>query len=275
MKIDAHQHFWIYQPLRDTWIDDTMTILQRDFLPGNLATTIGKNSIDGTIAVQADQSEEETYFLLDLSKKHDWIKGVVGWVDLRADDIEKKLEDFSKYLKLKGFRHIVQAEPDVNFMLKPEFQYGISLLKHFDFRYDILVYPKQLPAAIQLVENHPDQTFILDHIGKPLIQEKIIEPWAGLIDQLAQNPNVVCKLSGIITEADQKNWTHEDIKPYLDVVFKSFGSDRLMFGSDWPVCLLAGSYEQVVDLIKDYLKDYPEYIINKIFAENTSRIYKI
>lgn len=275
MRIDTHQHFWKYNPVRDLWIDDTMQELQRDFLPGDLVANMEYCSVNGTIAVQANQSEDETHFLLDLSSNYDWIKGVVGWIDLRADDIEKRLEHFSQYSKLKGFRHVVQDEPDENFILKPEFQYGISLLKHFDFSYDILVYPKQLPAAIQLVQNHPEQRFILDHIGKPLIKEKIIQPWAGLIEQLAQNQNVMCKISGLITEADHKNWKSQDIKPYLDIVFESFGSDRLIFGSDWPVCLLAGSYYQVINLIEDYLKDHSEDNLTKIFAENASRIYQI
>jgi L-fuconolactonase len=275
MKIDSHQHYWIYDPVRDSWIDDTMKVLQKDFLPGDLFPALRKQSINGTVAVQADQSEEETNFLLNVAEENDWIKGVVGWVDLKAGNIEQKLRYFSQFKKLKGFRHIVQTEPDEHFMLDPAFQNGIRYLKDFNFSYDILIYPKQLPAAIRLAENHPDQVFVLDHMAKPFIKDRKIEPWAAHILELAKNPNVACKLSGIITEADHQNWKADDCAPYMDVVFESFGVERLMFGSDWPVCLLAGTYEQVVMLVEDYVKNQPGDVKEKIFGKNARRIYQL
>jgi len=275
MIIDAHQHFWIYDPVRDSWIDESMQILKRNFLPEDLAPIIKENSIDGTIAVQADQSENETNFLLGLAEKNTWVSGVVGWVDLMAQDIEEKLEHFSSYKKLKGFRHIVQAEPDENFMLNEKFRNGIGQLKNYNFTYDILIYPHQLPTAIMLTEKHPDQKFVLDHIAKPSIKKKEIEPWASGIKELAMNPNVFCKISGIITEADHRNWESKEIYPYLDIVFNAFGYDRLLFGSDWPVCLLAGLYNQVINLIDEYMKNASDENKEKIFGKNAVSFYNI
>ena len=275
MKIDSHQHFWIYNPIRDSWIDESMKVLRRNFFPEDLYPIIKEQNIDGTIAVQADQSEDETNFLLKLADENDWIVGVVGWIDLMGDDIERRLEHFSSLKKLKGFRHIVQAEPDNNFMLNEKFQNGISRLKHFNFTYDILVFPHQLPAAIKLSEKHPEQKFILDHIAKPFIKKNEIEPWASEIRELARNKNVFCKISGIVTEADHKNWKPEDIYPYLDVVFESFGYDRLLFGSDWPVCLLAGTYKQVINLIEEYTRNISPEEKEKIFGMNARLFYNI
>jgi len=275
MIIDAHQHFWIYDPVRDSWIDESMKILKRNFLPEDLTSIIKENSIDGTIAVQADQSENETNFLLGLAEKNTWISGVVGWVDLMAQDIEEKLEHFSSYKKLKGFRHIVQAEPDENFMLNEKFRNGIGQLKNYNFTYDILINPHQLPAAIKLTEKYPDQKFILDHMAKPSIKKKGIEPWASGIKELAKNPNVFCKISGIITEADHRNWESKEIYPYLDIVFNAFGYDRLLFGSDWPVCLLAGLYNQVINLIDEYMKNASDENKEKIFGKNAVSFYNI
>ena len=275
MKIDAHQHFWIYNPIRDAWIDDSMKILKRNFLPKDIEPALKQSLIDGTITVQADQSENETNFLLSLAEKNKWILGVVGWIDLTAPDVGKKLEHFSNNKKLKGFRHIVQAEPDDNFMLNEKFQRGIGLLKNFNFTYDILIYPRQLSAAIKLTEKYYEQRFILDHIAKPLIRKKEFKPWALDIKKLAENPNVFCKISGIITEADHQNWKPSDIYPYLDIIFDAFSYDRLLFGSDWPVCLLAGSYEKVFSLIIDYTKNFPEENKEKIFGKNALLFYNI
>lgn len=275
MKIDAHQHFWIYNPVRDFWIDESMKVLRRNFLPGDLYPLVQQESIDGTIAIQADQSEEETNFLLNLTNENNWIVGVVGWIDLMNKDVEKRLEHFSSYKKLKGFRHIVQAELDNNFMLDEKFQNGISCLRDYNFTYDILIYPHQLPSAIKLSEKNPEQKFILDHIAKPHIKKNEIEPWASLIKELAENKNVFCKISGIITEADHKNWRPEDIYPYIDIVFDSFGYDRLLFGSDWPVCLLAGSYKQVKNLIEKYIAGTSSENKKKIFGNNAHLFYNI
>lgn len=275
MRIDAHQHFWSYQPIRDSWITDAMSALKRDFLPEHLLPELRSASIDGTIAVQADQSEEETRFLLRLAEKHHSILGVVGWVDLRAPGIADRLDHFRQFRALSGFRHIAQAEPDDRFLLRADFRRGIALLAELDFTYDILIYPRQLPAAIELVAAHPRQTFVVDHLAKPEIRAGKLQPWARLIRELAAAPNVVCKLSGLLTEADWAGWNPKDFNPYLDVVFESFGAERLMFGSDWPVCLLAGTYRQVVDLISTYVRGRPPEEGAAIFGGNAARFYKL
>lgn len=275
MNLDSHQHFWEFNPGRDAWIDETMQVLRRDFLPADLAPVLRENGFDGTVAVQADQSEKETHFLLGLAEKNDWIRAVVGWVDLTADNIAERLTYFSQFEKLKGFRHIVQAEPDDNFMLKKAFQRGIGFLQEFGYTYDILVFPRQLAAATRLAQNHPRQIFILDHIAKPLIKKQITEPWASDLTRLAENRNVYGKIAGIITEADHETWSKDQIFPYLDIVFKAFGTDRLMFGSDWPVCLLAGDYKQVAELIREYTRDFPETDKAKLFGGNASKAYNI
>jgi L-fuconolactonase len=275
MRLDAHQHFWHYDPARDTWITDEMAVLKRDFLPDELRVELEANRVDGSIAVQAAQSEEETRFLLDLASRHPFIKGVIGWVDLCAEDISERLARFSREEKLCGFRHIVQAEPDDRFMLRDDFSRGIAALKEFGFTYDILIYERQLPAAIELVERHPEQRFILDHIAKPRIRERIISPWAERIRAIARHPNVYCKVSGLVTEADWRGWRRDDFRPYLDVVFEAFGPERVMFGSDWPVCLLAASYRQVVELIETYMESLTVEEKAGIFGKNAARVYGV
>ena len=273
MRIDAHQHFWRYDPSRDRWITDEMAVLKQDFLPQQLIPELAANKMHGSIAVQADQSEAETLFLLDLASHHDVIQGVVGWADLSRDNVSERLDLFSKYPKLCGFRHIVQAEPDDRFMLRPSFLRGIEVLKEFGFTYDILIYPQQLPAAIELVSRYPEQLFVLDHIAKPAIKEKKLTPWERNLRTLAQNANVYCKVSGLVTEADWKQWRCDDFKPYLDVVFEAFGVDRLMFGSDWPVCLLSAGYGEVVSLVADYIGNLPRLDIEKVFGMNAAHFY--
>jgi len=273
MNIDSHQHFWRYDPRRDAWITEEMSVLKRDFLPGDLIPQLYANHVEGSIAVQATQSETETTFLLELAEQFDEIKGVVGWVDLCAPNLPERLEHFSYFDKLCGFRHVVQSEPDDRFMLRPDFLTGIQQLQQLEFTYDILVYPHQLPAAIELVERFPQQSFVLDHLAKPLIRSGVISPWAQQIRLLAANPNVYCKLSGLITEADWRSWRETDFTPYLDVVFDAFGPDRLMFGSDWPVCLLAGDYRDVKRLLAEYLSDFPIEQRNKIFGGNAEKFY--
>jgi L-fuconolactonase len=275
MIIDSHQHFWIYNPIRDSWIDESMNILKRDFLPIDLLPIVKTEKINGTIAVQADQSENETEFLLGLAEEFSWINGVIGWIDLLNKNVEERLEYFSAYKKLKGFRHIIQAEPDENFMLSDKFQNGISCLRHFNYTYDILIYPHQIPAAVKLSEKNPDQKFILDHIAKPLIIKKEFEPWASGIKELAKNKNVYCKISGLITEADYKKWKEEDIHPYLDIVFEAFEDERILFGSDWPVCLLAGTYNQVKSLVENYMTNASVEEKEKVFAKNAISFYNL
>jgi L-fuconolactonase len=272
-KIDAHQHFWIYDPARDDWITGEMSVLRRDFLPNELMLELAANGMDGSVAVQASQSEGETVFLLDLAARFSGIAGVVGWVDLCADNLAERLEYFSRFDKLRGFRHIVQAEPDDRFMLRSDFLRGISCLKEFGFTYDILIHPKQLPAAVELAEKFPEQLFVLDHIAKPPIKTREIDVWAKQLKALAARPNVWCKLSGLITEADWDHWQPDNFRPYLDVVFEAFGSGRIMFGSDWPVCFLAGTYQQVKQLVMDYLRDRPATEKENIFGGNAIRFY--
>ena len=273
MNIDSHQHFWRYDAARDAWITDAMAVLQRDFLPEHLAAELTANGIDASIAVQADQSESETRFLLDLAEKDKRIAGVVGWVDLRSPHIAERLEHFSRFSKLRGFRHIAQAEPDDRFLACEDFIRGVAQLRTFGFTYDILVYPRQLPAAIELVTHFPEQRFVIDHCAKPEIKARKAEPWATQMRKIAQHKNVFCKLSGLVTEADWKHWKVDDFKLYLDVVFDAFGSDRLMFGSDWPVCLLAATYRQVKQLIEAYVKDFSQSDKDKVFGGNAALFY--
>ena len=274
MRLDAHQHFWKFDPYRDSWIDETMGVLKRDYLPSDLKPLLTTNSIDGCIAVQADQSEQETEFLLHLAEQFDFVKGVVGWVDLRDKNLEKRLEYYSQNQYFKGLRHIVQAEKQ-DFLLLKDFQNGISKLSRFDLTYDILIYPFQLNAAIELVKQFPKQQFIIDHIAKPEIRNQKISDWKIGIQLLAQNPNVACKISGLVTEADFTNFSPSDFTPYLDIVFECFGEDRILFGSDWPVCLLAATYQDVLLLIEEYTAGFSEQQNKKLFGGNAARIYKI
>jgi L-fuconolactonase len=273
MRIDAHQHFWHYNPDRDRWITDEMATLKNDFLPQQLIPELVAQDIEGSIAVQADQSEAETAFLLDLADRHELIQGVVGWVDLCADNVAERLDFFSKHRKLCGFRHIAQAEPDDRFLLREDFLRGIRCLGDFGFTYDILAYERQLPAAIELISKFPSQPFVIDHIAKPSIKDKRYLPWARHLRQIAANPNVYCKISGLVTEADWKQWRTDDFKPYLDLVFEAFGVERLMFGSDWPVCLLAASYGRVVQLVTDYARNLSIPDREKIFGLNAAHFY--
>jgi len=273
MKIDSHQHFWRYDAVRDAWITDSMDVLRRDFLPEHLAAEFAANDIDASIAVQADQSENETMFLLDLAEKNERIAGVVGWVNLLSSHVAERLEHFSHSSKLRGFRHIAQAEPDDCFLARDNFVKGVAQLRTFGFTYDILIYPKQLPAAIELVARLPEQRFVVDHLAKPEIKSGRTSLWAAQMKEIAQNKNVFCKLSGIVTEADWKQWKSNDLKPYLDVVFDAFGGERLMFGSDWPVCLLAATYRQVKQIIDEYVKGFSQTDKEKIFGGNAARFY--
>jgi L-fuconolactonase len=273
MLIDSHQHFWQYDPGRHGWITDEMSSIRRDFLPEHLLPELQANNIDGCIAVQVDQSENETSFLLELATRHPLIKGVVGWVDLCSPTVGRRLEHFSQFEKLRGFRHIAQSEPDERFLVRKDFLDGVRRLAQFKFCYDILIYPHQLPAAIELVEKFPDQRFVLDHLAKPYIRSRKLEPWSLQMRSLAANRNAYCKVSGMVTEANWKHWRSEDFEPYLDVIFEAFGPDRLMFGSDWPVCLVAASYSQVKGLLENYVGALPIEDQEKIFGLNAISFY--
>lgn len=273
-RIDAHQHFWKFDPVRDSWIDESMQKIQRDFLPQDLFPLLQENQFSGCVAVQASQTEDETNFLVTLAAKNDFIKGVVGWVDLRGVTIEERLNHFSSNKIIKGFRHVVQGEPD-DFMLRKDFQNGISALKQFNFTYDILIFHRQLPAAIELVNQFPDQPFVIDHIAKPDIKSGDILSWKKGIQEISKAENVSCKISGMVTEADWKNWKTDDLKPYLDVIFENFSADKLMFGSDWPVLNVASDYTEVVKTLGDYIAQLPAENQNKIWYENAISFYKL
>ncbi len=275
MRIDAHQHFWNFNPGRDCWITDEMQVIRRDFLPDDLKPLLQQQQINGCITVQADQSEYETMFLLEHASSNDFIKGVVGWVNLSADNVEERLEYFSQFSKLKGFRHVLQAEPADDFLLRDDFCRGILLLEKYKFTYDILIFPKHLPYVIEFIKRFPQQPFVIDHLAKPYIKDKKISEWKSYIQQVAQFSNVYCKLSGMVTEASWNNWTINDFKSYIDIVLESFGIDRVMFGSDWPVCLLAASYRQcceVLEMNTEYLSADDK---NKLWGQNAIQFYNL
>jgi L-fuconolactonase len=274
MRIDSHQHFWEYDAAEYPWITERLERIRRSFLPPNLEPELKATGMNGCIAVQARQTLEESRWLLGLSDRYPFIKGVVGWVDLRADDVERDLEELSKHAKFVGVRHVAQEEPDDRFLVGENFVRGISKLKQFDLAYDLLIFPKQLAAAIELVNKLPGQRFVLDHIAKPLVRDRIMEPWRTQIRELAKSPNVMCKISGLVTEAKWDSWRAEDFEPYLDVVAEAFGPERLMFGSDWPVCLLAAPYELVFNVANSWASR--RGLRNEaLFGENCAAFYRV
>jgi len=274
MIIDAHQHFWHYHPESHSWIDDSMQVIRKDFLPDELAVILNANGIDGCIAVQADQSKNETDFLIGLSQKYNFIKAVIGWVDLKAEDLEEQLTYLKQFSILKGFRHILQAE-EPDFMLSKEFLKGIKLLQEYGYCYEILIYPKHLPASIKLVNQFPDMRFVIDHIAKPNIKEKQISEWQKGIESFGKHKNVFCKLSGMVTEADWENWSPSDFEPYLTIVKETFGFKRLMYGSDWPVCLLAADYKIQLELCHRFLGNCLDQEFEMVMGGNAMQFYKI
>ncbi|MGJ8732463.1 amidohydrolase family protein [Cellulophaga fucicola] len=275
MIIDAHQHFWKYEPAKHSWIDDNMAVIRKDFMPANLKKVYLENNIDGCVAVQADQTTLENDFLLDLASKNSFVKGIVGWADFRADTIDEVLENYSKLKKIKGFRHVVQGEPDHNFLLRPDFLNGISKLEKYNFTYDILVFPHQLGAVLEFVKKFPNINFIIDHIAKPYINDGFYDGWANLMLAIGKQQNVYCKLSGMVTEADYNTWTPEIIAPYMQLVLKAFGADRLLFGSDWPVCLVAGNYKKVKELVTDFISQLSKEDQEKILGLNAVKFYNL
>jgi L-fuconolactonase len=275
MHIDSHQHFWKYNAREYGWIDDSMKSLRRDFLPEDLEPDLKRNGFDGCIAVQARQTLEETRWLLELANRHSFIQGVVGWVDLRSPELRPQLESLCGNSKLAGIRHIVQSEPDDRFLLQPDFQRGIALLEEFKLTYDILIYTRHLQVAAEFVAGFDRQCFVLDHLAKPDIRGRELAMWSRGIRELAKFPNVYCKLSGLVTEADWKNWTEEDFIPYLDMTLEHFGAARLMIGSDWPVCTLAGNYSRVVDVVKNYLQKFPSEVGEAVLGETARKVYRL
>jgi L-fuconolactonase len=276
LSIDAHQHFWKFDPFRDSWITDEMSVIRRDFLPGHLLPVLESAGLDGCVAVQADQSEHENDFLLEYADRYDFIKGVVGWVDLQSPAVNERLAYYSKFPKLKGFRHILQGEKDRALLLRPAFKNGIGLLRQYGYTYDILIYPDQLGYTREFVAAFPDQPFVIDHIAKPHIRDrKITEEWKAAIRAVAQYENVYCKISGMVTEADWKNWSLDDFRPYLDTVVEAFGTKRILYGSDWPVCLVAASYSDTLQIVRDYFSSFSRAEQQGFFGANAIKFYNL
>lgn len=273
MKIDAHQHFWNYDSARDGWITENMSAIRRNFLPVDLQSHLQAAGFNGCIVVQADQSETENDFQLKNAEEFDFIKGVVGWVDLTSPQIEERLEYYSHFPKMKGFRHVLQGEPQRNFMLQPRFLHGIGKLAKFGFTYDILIFADQLTYIPTLVSQFPNQLFVIDHIAKPGIKNLSIKDWKKGIETVAGYQNVYCKISGMVTEADWQNWRPVDFTPYLDVVVNAFGTSRIMYGSDWPVCLLAADYNSVLSIVEQYFKTFSSAEQQAFFGGNASKFY--
>ena len=275
MFIDSHQHFWRYDAREYGWIDDSMKSLRRDFMPEDLEPELERNGFHGCVAVQARQNLAETRWLLELAGSHPFIKGVVGWVDLRSPELRLQLESLCGNPKLAGIRHIVQSEPDNRFLMQSDFLSGIAVLQEFNLTYDILIYPRHLSVAAEFVAQFERQRFVLNHLAKPDIRGRELATWSRSIRELAKFPNVYCKLSGLVTEADWDKWAEEDFAPYLDVAFECFGASRLMIGSDWPVCTVAGSYSRVLDVVKNYLAKVPLEAREAVLGKTAGEVYRL
>jgi len=273
-RVDSHQHFWRYSEAEFGWIDNAMAGIRRDFLPSDLKPLLDQSEVSATVAVQARQSLEETEWLLSLAAESPWIAGVVGWVPLVQPEVSSTLEELASNKRLKGVRHVLQAEPD-EYMERAGFNSGLRALRKFDLAYDLLVLEHQLPAAIALVDRHPDQRFVLDHLAKPRIAAHELEPWLSNIRRLAEREHVSCKLSGMVTEASFERWKPGDLLPYAEAVLEGFGPNRLMFGSDWPVCTVASRYSRWVDTVLDFLGGLSESEENQIMASNAVEFYRL
>lgn len=272
--IDTHQHYWKYDPVNYAWINDDMAVIRQDFLPADLQPVLTANGVAASIAVQADQTEQETDWLLQLADENPFIAGVVGWVDLRSPQLAERLQHYAQFSKLKGFRHVLQGE-EPSFMLQSSFVNGIAQLQAHGFAYDILIFPQHLPAALQLVQQFPEQRFVIDHLAKPYIKQGLIGEWASGMKALAAHTNVYCKISGMVTEADWRNWTAADLHPYIDTVVQAFGTNRCMFGSDWPVCLVAAAYDKWLQTVQDYFAGFSTEEQAMVFAGNAKHFYQI
>jgi L-fuconolactonase len=274
MIIDAHHHFWNYTPAEYGWIDDAMAVIRRDFLPADLERAIKDAGVDGVVTVQARQTIEETEWLLDLAEKHDFIRGVVGWVPLISRDIGAHLERFAANKKLKGVRHVLQGEPD-EYMSRSDFHNGIYRLRKYGLVYDLLIVERQLPAAIRFRNTFAGQPFVVDHIAKPRIREGVLSPWRENLIELGREQNIYCKLSGMVTEADYHAWTPAQLRPYFETALEAFGPRRLMFGSDWPVCLVACGYRRWLDVMRDFLAELSPTEQSDILGGTAARAYAL
>ena len=275
MKIDSHHHFWNYNHREYGWIDAEKAVLRRDFLPNDLKPALDAAGIDGVVSVQARETVEETEVLLVYAAEHSFIRGVVGWVPLADRNFADELARLAANPSLKGIRHVVQDELDDDFILGSAFNRGVGLLRELDLVYDILIYERHLPQTIQFVDRHPKQVFVLDHIGKPRIRDGSFAAWREAVTRIAERPNVTCKISGMVTEADPLHWTEQQLQPYLEAVLESFGPKRLMFGSDWPVCLLGCSYGRWVGIVSDFLSRLSDSEQAQIFGQTATDIYKL
>ncbi len=275
MIIDAHHHLWNFNKAEYVWMDNSMSILKKDYLPADLEEQMNDSGVVGTVAVQARQNLEETRWLLEMASRHPFIKGVVGWVDLCSEQLSNQLDEFSSNPLLVGVRHVIHDEPDDDFMLRPAFIKGMDKLVQYNLTYDLLLFPKHLRRAFELVALFPDQRFVLDHLSKPFIKAGILDPWREEITALASEPNVWCKISGMVTEADHEHWKYEDFIPYLDTVIEAFGTDHIMLGSDWPVCRLAGEYDQIMNIPVRYFKDLGSADKERIFSLNCIECYEL
>lgn len=273
--IDTHHHLWKYKPKDYGWMDDSMAVLKHDYLPEDLALELQNSGISGTVVIQARQTQEETRWLLELADENSFIKGVVGWLDLRSPDLEQQLMKFAAHPKLVGVRHVIHDEADDDFMLGADFMKGIAQLEAYELCYDLLLFPRHLSRAVKLVRTFPNQHFVLDHLGKPQIKAGKIEPWKSDIARLAGYPNVWCKLSGMVTEADHKQWHYKELLPYMDLVLNAFGPDWIMLGSDWPVCRLAGEYSEVLNVVHEFIKSLKNSDQEKILYQNAIDCYKL
>jgi L-fuconolactonase len=275
VNIDSHQHFWRYDPVEYDWIDDRMGALKRDFMPEHLLPELRKAGFDGCVAVQARQTLEETRWLLELAERHPFVVGVVGWVDLRSDAVREQLARFDGRSKLVGIRHIVQAEPDDRFLLRSDFCRGVSVLQERDFAYDILVYPRHLNVVTEFARRFPGMRLVLDHLAKPDVKGGHLDHWRRDLRALAEEPHVFCKLSGLVTEADWRCWTTEQIRPCLEAAFDCFGPERLMIGSDWPVCTLAADYARTMGVVLDFLAQRTPAERAGILGGNAARFWRL
>jgi L-fucono-1,5-lactonase len=274
-RVDAHQHFWRYDPVDYGWIDDSMAPVRRDFLPHDLEPLMRRAGVDACVAVQTRQTLGETRWLLSLADAHSFIAGVVGWVDLQSPDVRRDLETLAQHPKLVGIRHIVQSEPDDRFLLGPAFVRGLAELEEFGLAYDVLIYSRHLPVAAELAARLPRQRFVLDHLAKPDIRGQERETWERDLRTLAAQANVWAKLSGLVTEADWTRWTAADIQPYLDVAFDCFGPERLMIGSDWPVCTVAADYQRTLAVVTEYLAGRPSPERDAVLGGNAIRFWNL
>jgi L-fuconolactonase len=272
-RIDAHHHLWRYTPEEYGWLDESMAALRRDFLPKDLVREIAAAGIDGTVAVQARQTMEETRWLLKMADECDAIRGVVGWAPIAGEDFPEVMGEFEHRPKLKGLRHVIQGEKDENYILREDFNSGIRAMLGSGLVYDILIYERHLPQTIDFVDEHPEQAFVLDHVGKPMIAAGVIEPWATRMRELGRRENVWCKMSGMVTEAEWTSWSVETLRPYLDVVVEAFGVQRLMAGSDWPVCLVACEYGRWFDVLREYFAGFSESERDAVFGGTAVEVY--